>query len=310
MGDIEVPDSFRAMPRWWSEGAEWLESLPARVAERCDAWGLVVDGEPLHGSNALVIPVLRGPERLALRLSPPDAAFTAEREALAFWAGRGTVLLVDADDSGALLLERLDTTGTLADEPLGVAMDVLGRSMRRLAVAAPASIPCTGDIVAGRLPELELEWEELGRPFDRGFLDAAVAAGRPLQRTATPAVAVNGDLHADQVLRGIREPWLVVDPLLLRGDVEYDLARALWTRVDEMRDAAAILECFHRIVRAAALDVDRAGAWALYRIIDYWLWALGAGLTIDPERCRRVAEALLLLRPQIQEIPPNSGDPA
>ena len=292
MGDIEVPASFLAMPRWWGEGAEWLASLPAVVAERCDAWGLVVDGEPLHGSNALVVPVLRGTERLVLRLSPPDAAFAAERDALAFWAGRGTVMLVGDDDSGALLLERLDTTGTLADEPLEVAMDQLGRAMRRLAVAAPASAPSTADIVLSRLPELEPQWEQLGRPFDRALLDAAIAAGRPLQHTATPDTAVNGDLHADQVLRGSREPWLVVDPLLLRGDIEYDLARALWTRVDEMGDPPEILDCFSRMVRAAGLDDHRARAWALYRTVDYWLWALNAGLTIDPGRCRRVAGAL------------------
>lgn len=292
MGVIEVPASFLAMPRWWTEGAEWLESLPVLVAGHCDDWGLVVDGAPLHGSNALVVPVLRGTERLVLRLSPPDAAFAAERDALSFWAGRGTVLLVGDDDSGALLLERLDTTGTLADEPLDVAMDELGRAMRRLAVAAPVSAPSTGDIVMSRLPELEPQWERLGRPFDRALLDAAIAAGRPLQFTATPGTAVNGDLHADQVLRGIREPWLVVDPLLLRGDIEYDLARALWTRVDEMGDAAGILDCFSRVVRAAGLDDDRARAWALYRTVDYWLWALDAGLTIDPERCRRVAGAL------------------
>jgi streptomycin 6-kinase len=36
-------------------------------------------------------------------------------------------------------------------------------------------------------------------------------------------LAVNGDLHSDQLLRGEREPWLTVDPVLLRGDIAYDL---------------------------------------------------------------------------------------
>ena len=309
MADIEVPGTFLAMPRWWTEGAEWLAALPAVVAGRCAAWGLVIDGNPLHGSNALVVPVLRGAEPLVLRLTPPDAAFAAERDALRFWAGRGTVMLVADDDAGALLLERLDTTGTLADEPLDMAMDELGRAMRRLAVPAPVGAICTADVVQGRLPELEPQWENLGRPFDRALLDAALDAGRALQHTATPGTAVNGDLHAGQVLRGIREPWLVVDPLLMRGDIEYDLARALFTRVDDMRDSAGITRCFGRIVAAAGLDPDRARAWALYRTVDYWLWALGAGLTIDPERCRRVAGALVAPL-QIQEIHSNSGDSA
>ena len=35
---------------------------------------------------------------------------------------------------------------------------------------------------------------------------------------ALPCIrAANGDLHAGQVLAGTREPWLVVDPMLLRG---------------------------------------------------------------------------------------------
>jgi streptomycin 6-kinase len=55
-----------------------------------------------------------------------------------------------------------------------------------------------------------------------------------------PDLAVSGGLHSGQVLRGSREPWLTVDPLLLRGDIEYELARVLWTRIDEMADSAGI----------------------------------------------------------------------
>ncbi len=294
MAGIEIPASFLAMPRWWTEGAEWLSALPGLVAEQCVVWDLQVDGDPLHGSNALVVPVLRGPERFVLRLTPPDASFAAERDALVFWAGRGTVMLVDADDSGALLLERLDTSGTLLDEPLDPAMDELGRAMRRLAVDAPEA-PSTADVVRERLPQLQEEWEKFGRPFDHSLLREVIDAGSSLQITATPQTAVNGDLHSGQLLRGIREPWLVVDPVLMRGDIEYDLGRALFTRVDDMRGRAEIVRSFTRIVAAAGLDENRARAWALYRTVDYWLWALGAGLTTDPERCRHVAGALARL---------------
>lgn len=49
------------MPRWWHDdaGRSWLDELPARVADRCAAWGLDLDGRPWHGSNALVVPVRR-----------------------------------------------------------------------------------------------------------------------------------------------------------------------------------------------------------------------------------------------------------
>ena len=39
-------------------GLEWLDALPVLVAVRCRQWDFHVDGDPLHGSNALVVPVM------------------------------------------------------------------------------------------------------------------------------------------------------------------------------------------------------------------------------------------------------------
>ena len=68
-----VPASFRAMPRWWHDGQDWLNGLPALVADLLEEWDLDPDGLPRHGSNALVLPVHRGEARYALRLTPADA---------------------------------------------------------------------------------------------------------------------------------------------------------------------------------------------------------------------------------------------
>jgi len=53
------------------------------------------------------------------------------------------------------------------------------------------------------------------------------------------------------VLGGEREPWLTVDPCLLRGDIGFDLARCLWDRLHEMPDAATINEQLDIIADAA-----------------------------------------------------------
>ncbi|MFE5338955.1 aminoglycoside phosphotransferase family protein [Isoptericola sp. NPDC056578] len=237
---ITVPPSFRAVPRWWHDdaGRDWLDDLPARVAARCAAWGLAVDGAPTHGSNALVVPVRRGDERLALRLAPPADDVATEVRALRVWAGRGTVLLVDADEGeGATLLERLDGGRSLADEPLDAAIEVLAGLTRTLAVPAP-----------------------------------------------------DGDLHHAQVLAGTRAPWLVVDPVLWRGDPEADLARVLWTRLDELPTEAAVVVAFDAFVRAAGVPRERARAWVVLRATSYLLWGLTHGLTEDPVRCRRLLD--------------------
>jgi streptomycin 6-kinase len=84
-----------------------------------------------------------------------------------------------------------------------------------------------------------------------------------------------------------------VDPVLLRGDIEYDLARVLWTRIDEMPDAAAIVGHFDAVVREAGLDRERARDWVVFRTADYWLWGLSVGLTEDPVRCQRLASVFM-----------------
>ncbi|TCM49323.1 aminoglycoside phosphotransferase family protein [Kribbella sp. VKM Ac-2568] len=288
---IELPQTFLDMPRWWTDGKAWLEGLPAAVQAQCEAWNLQVDGELAHGSNAIAVPVERDGESLILRMSPPGAEVLDQVRALQWWDGRGTVRLYDADAGrGAMLLERLGEP--LSTRPVGEAVAVMGRLMRRLAVPAPADAHSTAQIAADRGAQLEDQWNALGRPFDQRFLAAALEVAPALARS-TAESAVNGDLHADQVLRGTREAWLAVDPVLYRGDIEHDLARILWTRVDEMADAAEIVGHFDTVVSEAVLDREYARDWVVFRTVDYWLWGLNVGLTEDPPRCQRVLTAFL-----------------
>ncbi len=292
MDEIRLPQTYLDMPRWWSGGAQWLAALPQAVAAQCRRWELTVAGELSHGSHAVAVPVVRGGEDFVLRMAQPEPDLVAQVAALRFWAGRGTVLLHDADvDSGAMLLERLAMDQPLSAVPVDEAVATLGRMMRRLAVPAPPDAPSTADRVRVRAAELEPAWHRLNEPFDAAFLTEAVNVAQRLSVTRSQ-LAVNADLHGDQVLRGVREPWLAVDPVLLRGDIDYDLARVLWTRIDDMPDAG-IPQHFEIAVREAGLDRDRARDWVLFRTVDYWLWGLGVGLTEDPQRCRRLLRAVL-----------------
>ena len=102
--------------------------------------------------------------------------------------------------------------------------------------------------------------------------------------------AVDGDLHFDQVLAGSRAPWLVVDPVLLRGDPEYDLGRILWSRLDAVPDDAGIRRLFTLFVGIADVPADRAREWVVIRCASYLFWGLSQGLTEDPPRCRRLLD--------------------
>lgn len=296
---IEIPAGFRTMPRWWAATPaerRWLADLPQQVETWCGHWGLTVDGPPRHGSNALVVPVRRDGEPAALRLAPPGDDVAALSRALRFWRGHGVVEELAADAAhGVLLLERLDPDRSLAREPLDVAITEVGRIARRLAVPAvdgvAAGLTHTSDEVAELTPRLREVWERLGRPFDRAVLDVAADAAAVVLARRRPPVAVNTDLHFDQVLRDAAGNWRVVDPVLRRGDVERTAVNVLWHRVDEMTDRD-IPAWFDALVTAGGLDPALARAWALWRVTDYRVWGLEHGLTEDPPRCARLLDAL------------------
>jgi streptomycin 6-kinase len=98
---------------------------------------------------------------------------------------------------------------------------------------------------------------------------------------------VNQDLHYENVLAGEREDWLVIDPKPLRGDPEFAIAPLLWNRFESGPGR------FEQVVREAGLDRGLALDWTLFRVLEYWLWALDLGFTEDSGRCRALAEELL-----------------
>lgn len=298
---IQIPRSFQTFGRWQREGeagVRWLATLPDTIATLCERWNLVVDGEPRHGDNGVAVPVLpmrQDREPLVLKVSWPDHLVAEQALALRFWDGRGTVRLHDtAPEVGALLLERLDDRRTLLSLPVEQALPVIGTLLRRLAIPAPpdSTFRTTTGVAADLRDSLRGRWEAAGRPLPESTLDTAIAVAGELAQDA-PSVMVDSDLHYEQVLSSEREPWLVIDPQVLVGDIEYQCGQLLWTRLDEMADSAGLRWSLDALTEAAQLDPARARAWALLRAVDYRLWGLAAGFTEDPVRCQRIVEALL-----------------
>jgi streptomycin 6-kinase len=283
------------MPRWWHDeaGRAWLDRLPALVQAHAARWGLRLDGQVRHGSNALVVPVRKGPRAAVLRLAPPGDDLVTEAAALRHWAGHGVVELLEVDvAAGVMLLERLDAERSLHALPPLEAAAVLGRIARDLAIPAPDDAPSTREIAAEEADAFARRWSALGEPVPHRLLAAATSAARRLAARDPGGLSVDGDLHHGQILAGGRREWTVVDPVLLRGDAEYDLGRVLWTRLDELpgdRDVLAALDAF---VTACGVPSDRARDWVLVRSMSYLLWGLEQGLTLDPPRCRRLLELL------------------
>lgn len=272
VNDLRVPPLFadRAPRVLGREAATWVAALPDLAAGYARKWGLTFEGEAMHGYVGVVQPARRSDGTpVVLKLGWRDEESADEPLALSTWAGRGAVLLLEsAPDDGVLLLERLDDARTLDDLPLRDAVPLLGSLARRLAVPAPASLRrhlrTEAETLAGELPR---RWAELGEPFDKRLVDDAVAVCRELGPDAGE-VLVNEDLHFENVLAGTREPWLVIDPKPLSGDLEWGVIPLFWNRFTE----STLDERFAMIVASQELDASKARAWTLVRAVQNWLW--------------------------------------
>ncbi|WP_290051755.1 aminoglycoside phosphotransferase family protein [Amycolatopsis solani] len=270
--DLRVPPLFAARaPRVLGpEAVPWLADLPRLAARYARRWGLTFEGEAMHGYVGVAQPArLPDGTPVVLKLGWRDEESADEPLALSTWAGRGAVLLLDsAPADGVLLLERLDADHTLDDLPLREAIPLIGGLARRLAVPAPPSLKRHLRTEAAELAEeLPRRWAELGEPFERRLVDDAVALCRELGPDAGELL-VNEDLHFENVLAGTREPWLVIDPKPLAGDLEWGVIPLFWNRFTE----STLDERFALIVASHELDASKARAWTLVRAVQNWIW--------------------------------------
>ncbi|MBB5233800.1 aminoglycoside phosphotransferase family protein [Deinococcus budaensis] len=293
---ITVPEAFatRTVARSGEAGRRWIGSLPNLIAEVCAAWGLEVEGPAMHGEWGLVFAVRGAGTPAVLKVTWPSEDGTLERvvTALTLWDGQGAVRLLRADmGRQVLLLERLDSAADLGRVGVEEALHVAGGLLSRLAVPAPVDFPSLAAVarqVGATLPE---RWERQGRPLPRRVMERAADLAFALAPSAGNLL-VNWDIHDGNVLRAGREPWLVIDPQVLVGDSEYGVAQLLWWRLEEIEARGGVEWALDRIVSSAGLDAGLARAWTYVRTVDYWLWGLEAGLTIDPPRCARVIRVL------------------
>jgi streptomycin 6-kinase len=195
--------------------------------------------------------------------------------------------------SGAVLMERF-AGPSLLRLPVLEACSELGWLVSALAVPVEDArgLPGTDDAARELAAAIEARRGDLLGAFGEVLVAAAATAADRLHSPAE-LVAVDGDLHSEQVLRRPSDGvWTVIDPSVLVGDREYAAAPALWTRLDEFADDDAVRAGLAALARAGRLDAARAADWVLARCLQYWLWGSERGLTEDPERCVRLASAI------------------
>ncbi|WP_194823621.1 aminoglycoside phosphotransferase family protein [Micromonospora sp. S-DT3-3-22] len=153
-----------------------------------------------------------------------------------------------------------------ADEAVDVVAGLLPRLWRR---AAGPFTPLAEEAVGWRqrLPE---RWERAGRPYGRRLVDAALDQLDRLVDTQGEQVLVNQDLHAGNVLRATREPWLVIDPKPLLGEREFAVVPIV--RGAELgHSPGAVRRRLDRVTGALGLDRDRVVGWTIAHCLAWSL---------------------------------------
>jgi streptomycin 6-kinase len=265
-GRIEIPKALEWL-RPSEAGALWLERLPSLVREATERWTLRLDQPYPYAYASIAIPATRSDGSAAvLKIQFPDRESEHEGAALAHMNGNGAIRLIDEDPARrALLLERCVPGTPLTSVGADDALEVLAGLLPRTWLPAGPPFRPLSEEAAWWAADLESTWEAAGRPFDRRLLDAALEALRTLPSSQGEQVLVNQDLHAGNVLRSEREPWLVIDPKPLSGEREFGIASTV-------RDATGREEVLRRLDRLTAefgLDRERARLWTMAQTVAW-----------------------------------------
>ena len=282
---IDIPGELAAAQEKFNgeAGRAFVAGLPRLAQEFLDRWELRLDGRPMHGVCALVLPVLRSDGTpAALKLQLLDEESEGEPVALRLWDGDGAVRLLAHDETThTMLLERLDHTRMLSRLPdTREAVLVIARLLARLtATPAPEGMRRLGDIARAMLDRTPWALQRIPDAETRSLIADCAAAVREVVDEPGDRL-LHWDLHDENVLAAGRAPWLAIDPKPLSGDPGFDL----WPALDNRFDADEIRWRFDAMTDVLGLDRARARAWTLGRLLQNTLWDVEDGRPPEPQQ--------------------------
>lgn len=262
-----IPERLRLTCEGTPERMAWLERLPSIVDDLVARWLLTKVVPVDHdGYCSWVAHVTRRDGTLAvLKLGMRHFEAEHEIDALELMNGDPTVMLLEADRAlDAMLLEPCDPNGYLRDlESEESCGEILAGLLKRFwrEPREPHPFRQLSEMTAVWARET-LDAEE--RWPDAGLVREGLRLFEELPRTASRQVLLHTDLHAKNVLRATREPWLVIDPKPFVGDPAYDATQHL-VNVLRTTPASDAMDAISRYADLLGVEPDRARLWVFAR---------------------------------------------
>lgn len=227
---LKIPSQLAESCAKSPDRAAWLERLPALVGQLKTSWSLRL-GAPFEGEDvscSYVAPAeCADGSRAILKIGMPHMEGAHEIAGLRFWQGDPTVRLLAADDErNAMLLERCEPGTPLRTLPEGEQDVVISDMLRRL-WRTPAEPHPFRPLTAMLQYWSNETLAAMDRWADQGLVREGLQLFQELPSTSPVDMLLATDLHAGNVLRAERQPWLVIDPKPFIGDPAYDATQHL-----------------------------------------------------------------------------------
>ena len=263
---IHIPEDVVRNGRRTRKGSVWLSDLPGTVDAVLEQWSLRLEQAKNHpaGTASVVLLVRRSDNSPAvLKLGMPHMEAEHEVRGLRHWDGDPTVRVLEADEArNAVLLERCVPGTPLTQLPEMEQDVVIAGLLSRLWRVPPE--PGVFRPLDAMLRAWGREAQRASKVSDQALMDEGLRLFEELPRTAGEAVVLATDLHAGNVLKSGRRPWLVIDPKPFVGDPAYDLVQHLLNCGDRMKSDPK--GTVRRLSDLTGQDEERVGLWVFARL--------------------------------------------
>ncbi len=265
-------------------GERWLSDLPRIVGDIAENWSLQVERHFPNLSYNFVAPcVCADGTKAVLKIGfcAEKSEIFDEARLLNNFDGKGAVKLLKFDENRcALLLERLIPGKNLLEicspndnaRATRIAID----AMRKFWQTSPANHD---------YPMLENWFDGLSRTentiFPQQFARKARTCFEELNSSSEQKFVLHGDLHHENILSATREPFLIIDPKGIIGDIGYETSVFLNNQAHWIWSQPNLEErlntCVRQFSEAFEIPTQNLRKWAFaQKVLSAW-WTFGDG---------------------------------